>query len=219
MAIGTPKTAHSYAYESLRTQILTGDLKPGSPLIQANIAKELGVSMTPVREALRDLSTEGLVTLSPHRGATVTVLDLEDAKEIHRIRLKLEPDATRMAVEHLVPTQLDDAEVLYSQMSSTDDGQFAACNREFHTVLLSSAPSRRLRAILNSLLEAAALYVPLAVAHRVGPDPQLEHRRILDAYRSGNAEAAAEAVTAHIHSSISSLEWTAPDDRPTESST
>ncbi len=67
--VGTPKTAHAFAYESLRSRILSGELEPGSALVQANLAQELGISMTPVREALRNLASEGLVTMSAHRGA------------------------------------------------------------------------------------------------------------------------------------------------------
>jgi len=207
MAVSAPQTAHAYAYEALRSRILTGELRPGAPLIQASLAKELGVSMTPVREALRDLSTEGLVTLLPHKGTAVTLLDLADAKEIHTIRLKLEPDATRLAVDHVSLDVLNRAEALYSDMSETADHRWVVCNRDFHKLLLSPAPAPRLVGILNSLLEAAALYVPLAITHRVGPDPQLEHRAILDAYLRRDPEAAAQAVEAHIHSSIHSLEF------------
>jgi DNA-binding GntR family transcriptional regulator len=207
MTVAAPRTAHSYAYDALRDRILTGELAPGAPLIQASLAKDLGVSMTPVREALRDLATEGLVTLLPHKGAAVTTLDLADAKEIHHIRLKLEPDATRMAVDHVTLDVLNRAEQLYSELSETPDHRWVVCNRDFHKLLLSPAPAPRLVSILSSLLEAAALYVPLAVAHRVGPDPQLEHRAILDAYLRRDPEAAAAAVSAHIMSSIHSLEF------------
>lgn len=212
MTVAAPRTAHSYAYEALRSRILTGDLPPGAPLIQATLARDLGVSMTPVREALRDLATEGLVTLLAHKGAAVTSLNLADAKEIHNIRLKLEPDATRLAVDHVTLDVLNGAEELYSDMSETTDHRWVVCNRDFHKLLLSPAPAPRLVSILSSLLEAAALYVPLAITHRVGPDPQFEHRAILDAYLRRDPEAAAEAVAAHIKSSIHSLEFD-----PTES--
>src|SRR5262245_14143109 len=207
MTVAAPRTAHSYAYEALRNKILNGELSPGTPLIQANLAKDLGVSMTPVREALRDLATEGLVTLLPHKGAAVTTLDLEDAKEIHAIRLKLEPDATRLAVDNVTLDVLNRAEELYSALSETADHRWVVCNRDFHKLLISPAPAPRLVGILTSLLEAAALDVPLAITHRVGPDPQLEHRAILDAYLRRDAEAAAQAVEAHIRSSIHSLEF------------
>jgi DNA-binding GntR family transcriptional regulator len=207
MTVAAPRTAHAYAYEALRSRILTGELVPGAPLIQATLARDLGVSMTPVREALRDLATEGLVTLLPHKGAAVTSLNLADAKEIHNIRLKLEPDATRLAVDHVTLDVLNGAEELYSDMSETADHRWVVCNRDFHKLLLSPAPAPRLVSILSSLLEAAALYVPLAITHRVGPDPQFEHRAILDAYLRRDPEAAAEAVAAHIRSSIHSLEF------------
>jgi DNA-binding GntR family transcriptional regulator len=207
MTVAVPRTAHSYAYESLRNQILTGELAPGTPLVQANVARELGVSMTPVREALRDLATEGLVQLSPHRGATVTRLDVSDARDIYQIRLKLEPDATAMAVEALTDDVLERAEDLYQQLSEAAAGEWVALNREFHILLLSPTPSPRLRSILASLLEAAALYVGVAVAHRRGPTPQHEHREILDAYHRRDGAAAAAAVTTHIRSSIASLDW------------
>lgn len=207
MTVAAPRTAHSYAYEALRSRILTGELAPGTPLVQASLAKDLGVSMTPVREALRDLATEGLVTLLPHKGAAVTSLDLDDAKEIHTIRLKLEPDTTRLAVDHVTLDVLNRAEELYAHMSSPADHSWVVCNRDFHKLLLSPAPAPRLVSILSSLLEAAALYVPLAITHRVGPDPQLEHRAILDAYLRRDPEAAASAVATHIESSIHSLEF------------
>ena len=203
MTVAAPRTAHAYAYDALRSRILTGELVPGAPLIQATLARDLGVSMTPVREALRDLATEGLVTLLPHKGAAVTSLNLADAKEIHNIRLKLEPDATRLAVDHLT---LNGAEELYSDMSEPDH-RWVVCNRDFHKLLLSPAPAPRLVSILSSLLEAAALYVPLAITDRVGPDPHLEHRVPLDAYLRRDPAAAAQAVAAHIESSIHSLEF------------
>src|ERR1044071_8105183 len=132
MTVAAPRTAHAYAYEALRDKILTGELAPGAPLIQAGLAKDLGVSMTPVREALRDLPTEGLVTLLPHKGAAVISLDLADAKEIHTIRLQLEPDATRLAVDHVTLDVLNRAEELYSALSKTADHQWVVCNRDFH---------------------------------------------------------------------------------------
>lgn len=211
MTIQVPRTAHSYAYESLRTRILEGDVPPGTPLVQATLARELGVSMTPIREALRDLSKEGLVTLSPHRGAVVTALDVADAIEIHRIRLKLEPDATVTAVELATGEMLERAEGLYGQMSQAEAGEWVALNREFHILLLSPIPSQRLFGILSSLLEGAALYVGVAVAHRRGPAPQIEHREILDAYHARNGKAASRAVASHITSSIKSLEGTMED--------
>ncbi len=200
-----PRTAHSYAYETLREQILSGTLAPGAPLVQTTLADQLSISMTPIREALRDLATEGLVTQSPHRGAIVTVVDVADALEINEIRLKLEPAAAAEAVLVISDADLEIAEQLHARLLNATDEEFVALNREFHAHLLASTPSKRLRGILTSLLEVAALYVGVALSHRQGPAPQHEHREILDAYKSRNPEAAAEAVASHIRSSLRSL--------------
>jgi DNA-binding GntR family transcriptional regulator len=210
MPVATPTTAHSYAYQSLRAQILDGALVPGTPLIQATLARELGVSMTPIREALRDLATEGLVSLSPHRGATVTVLDMADAQEIHRIRLALEPEACAVACELISDEMLERAEEIFDSLSEASAGEWVALNRDFHIHLVSANPSARLRHILSSLLEAAALYVGVAMTHRRGPSPQEEHREILDAFHRRDPAAVATAVADHIRSSITSLDFQEP---------
>jgi DNA-binding GntR family transcriptional regulator len=206
VTVTTPRTAHSYAYESLRARILSGDLPPGTALIQANLAKDLGVSMTPVREALRNLATEGLVTMSTHRGATVTQLDLEDAKEIYRIRLQLEPSAVAMAVLEADSELLDRAEKLIDRMADAIGPEWIALNQEFHGLLVSPAKSPRLIGILRSLQEATTLYVGVAFSHRRAPAPEAEHRVILDAYRRRDSSAASAAVANHILSSLKSLE-------------
>ena len=206
MTVTSPRTAHSYAYESLRAKILSGELPPGTALIQANLAKDLGVSMTPVREALRNLATEGLVIMSTHRGATVTRLDIDDAKEIYRIRLQLEPSAVSMAVLRADSDLLDRAEKLIDRMAEASGAEWIALNQEFHGLLVSPADSPRLLNILRSLHEAVTLYVGVAMAHRRSPSPETEHRVILDAYRRRDPNAAAAAVAEHILSSLKSLE-------------
>jgi DNA-binding GntR family transcriptional regulator len=208
VTVSTPRTAHSYAYESLRTRILSGELPPGTALVQANLAKELGVSMTPVREALRNLATEGLVIMSTHRGATVTRLDIEDAKEIYRIRLQLEPGAIAMAVLEADNDLFDRAEELIDRMAEATGPQWIGLNQEFHQLLVSPANSPRLVGILRSLQEAATLYVGVALSPRRAPAPETEHRAILEAYRRRDTSAASAAVANHILSSLKSLEPT-----------
>jgi DNA-binding GntR family transcriptional regulator len=205
--IPTPRTAHTYAYEALRARILSGDLAPGSPLVQHNLAQELGVSMTPVREALRDLATEGLITISPHRGATVTQLDFTDASEVYRIRLLLEPTAAMLAVPDATTELLDRADVLIREMAAVTGPAWVSLNLEFHSLMLSPLKSPRLLSILRSLQEAGTLYVSVAIGQRVAmPTPESEHVAILDAYRRRDAAGAAAAVAEHLRSSLKALE-------------
>lgn len=208
MEIAVPQTAHSYAYLSLRAQILAGQLAPGAPLVQSALAQDLGVSMTPVREALRDLATEGLVTLVPHRGAVVTALDLEDALEIHRIRLALEPDALAAAVSMGTDDVLRQAHGMHQEMADAPAAQWVILNRDFHVLLLTTTPSRRLRSLLRSLLEAAVLYVGVSMPHRHGA-PHREHEDMLRAYEERDGDRARQLMHEHIASSIISLEGVA----------
>ena len=126
------RTAHEFVRESLRRAILRGDLTGGSRLIQGEVAATLNVSTTPVREALRDLATEGLITLDRHRGGTVRELDWDDMEEIGMVREALDPLAVRLFCERITDEQLREAESLWRQMekqkgeASTKDSQLHA---------------------------------------------------------------------------------------------
>src|SRR5688500_20338979 len=95
------QTAHEFVRETLRKAILRGDLPGGSRLVQADIAARLKVSTTPVREALRDLATEGMITLDPHRGGVVRELNWDDMQEIVMIRHALGPQINRLPIERI----------------------------------------------------------------------------------------------------------------------
>ena len=120
-ADGEWRTAHEFVRETLRQAILRGDLTGGSRLIQADLATQLRVSTTPVREALRDLATEGLITLDRHRGGVVRELNWDDMEEIRQIRQQLEPLAISMAVAGITDDQLAEAERLCDRMEDVDD--------------------------------------------------------------------------------------------------
>jgi DNA-binding GntR family transcriptional regulator len=164
-----------------------------------------------VREALRDLATEGLVTQSPHRGAVVTALNVTDAIEINEIRLKLEPDAIADAAGVFTPAALQRVEDLYTMLSTASAGEWIALNREFHMYLIAQTPSSRVRSILTSLAGFAALYVGVAISHRHGAEPQQEHRAILDAITRNDAPAVRSAVAQHLQHSLTSLREAADD--------
>ncbi len=110
------RTAHEFVRETLRKAILRGDLTGGSRLIQADLAARLEVSTTPVREALRDLATEGLITLDRHRGGVVRELNWDDMDEIRRIRDSLDPLSIDLAVQGMTDAQLEQAESLCAEM-------------------------------------------------------------------------------------------------------
>jgi DNA-binding GntR family transcriptional regulator len=203
------RTAHEFVRDTLRAQILNGSLDGGTRLVQADIAAQLRVSTTPVREALRDLATEGLIKLDAHRGATVLQLDLDDMRDIYELRELLEPLAMRRAAERLTDQQLEGAAALQERMDGERDPvAWVELNRQFHAVLVEAADSPRLAEILARLRDSAANYVGLSFTFR---PQQLEkgnhdHHRILDACRRRDPDGAADGIAEHMRSTWKALE-------------
>lgn len=118
---GGRRTAHEFVFESIRRAILRGDLTGGARLIQSDLADMLNVSTTPVREALRDLATEGLITLDRHRGGFVRELNWDDMDEIRLIRSRIEPLALGFTIERMSDEQLEAADRQRIAMSKERD--------------------------------------------------------------------------------------------------
>jgi len=212
-ASGEWRTAHEFVRETLRQAILRGDLTGGSRLIQADLASQLRVSTTPVREALRDLATEGLITLDRHRGGVVRELNWDDMAEIRRIRQALEPLAVTHAVAGITETQLAAADDLCNRMAVENDlANWVELNRRFHFLFHEATGARRLTAILKGLEEAAAVYV--AQAQRSHPEIRRRansaHRALIDACRRRDVDDAMAAMAGHVGMPI---EMTDPDER------
>ena len=186
-------TAHELVRSTLRSAILRGTLPGGTRLRQNDIATQLQVSTTPVREALRDLATEGLVDLDPHRGAVVHELGLVELREVYDLRRVLEPVAMRRAAASLRPETLARADELQRRMDTeTDLVAWVDLNRRFHATLLDDGDRPRLRGILRTLQDSAAPYVGLLLQNRArDPDEaNAEHRELLDALRAGDGDRA-----------------------------
>ncbi|MGH2540906.1 MAG: GntR family transcriptional regulator, partial [Actinomycetota bacterium] len=163
------RTAHEFVKDSLRRAILRGELSGGARLIQSELASTLNVSTTPVREALRDLATEGLITLDRHRGGVVRELNWSDMEEIRLIRQQLEPLAVRLGVEHITDDELSETDRLRQRMSKERDlGNWVELNTQFHLVFHESTRVARLASILKRFEESSAIYV--AQAQRWHPE-------------------------------------------------
>lgn len=204
------RTAHELVRETLRRAILRGTVTGGTRLVQAEIAEQLGVSTTPVREALRDLATEGLIDLDAHRGATVHRLDERELREIYWLRTLLEPEAMRRAAEALEAGALEHAEQVQRQMDDESDvGLWADLNREFHGTLVAGLQLPRLRSILQSLQDGAAPYVGLLLQQRVDAftaEANAEHSELLDALRDHDGDRAAAITKHHLAQTLESLQ-------------
>lgn len=196
------RTAHEYVRETIRGAILRGSIRGGERLVQADLARELGVSTTPVREALRDLATEGLIDLDAHRGAVVKQLRYEELVEIQFLTRLLEPEALRLAAaESGRNASLDRAgEVARQMLDETDVGRWVELNREYHELLVTPLDGTRLHGILEGLRAAAAPYIALALQQRgYRQDVANEHHlELVDAIREGDGARAAELARQHV---------------------
>jgi DNA-binding GntR family transcriptional regulator len=205
---GRARTAHEYAHEALRTAILNGTLSSGARLIQNDLAVELGVSTTPVREALRDLATEGLVVFDPNRGALVRRLDVAEVEEVYELRMALEPIMVRRVIEKVTDEQLARADALRLQMeASADMADWADLNRRYHAVFNEVEAGSRLATILGSLRDTATPYVRLSLGARPQQVPQAnsEHTELLRLFRARDVEAAVELTLQHLRATLTAI--------------
>jgi DNA-binding GntR family transcriptional regulator len=207
---GIPRrTAHEHVLEQLRVAILGGTLAPGTPLVLSELSGQLGVSRTPIREAIRDLAAEGLVDFDSYRSSIVHAPTLAEAQEIYGLRLVLEPLAVRRAVDRISEDQIARARTLHETMLRTSDlGAWVQFNRDFHATLLDPADSPRLLAIVASLRNAATIQVSLSIRAHVSQldDANEEHQLILDAYGQRDAELAVELTCKHLRSTLEIIE-------------
>jgi DNA-binding GntR family transcriptional regulator len=203
------RTAHEFVRDTLRGQILNGTLDGGARLVQADIAARLQVSTTPVREALRDLATEGLIRLDAHRGATVVALNLEDLREVYELRKTLEPVAMRWAAARITDEELQRAAALQQRMDvERDVATWVTLNSEFHAVLGDAARSPRMSGMLKRLRDSSSPYVGLSFTFRPQQleDGNADHHRLLEALRRRDGEAAAVGIVAHLEATLSAIE-------------
>jgi DNA-binding GntR family transcriptional regulator len=191
---------------AIKHAILTGELRPGDSLVETDLAGLLGVSKTPVREALKTLAGAGLVTMSPYKGATVRAVDDELVRSIYDLRLLLEPEAVRRAVR-------GGGEWAAAQRALRTAGHTAGAaerslaNRDFHRALYGGCGNALLTGVLDGLRDQTALVSAAAWQRRPTwqgtPSWQAEaaeHESILAAAVAGDADTAAQRLTDHIQS-------------------
>lgn len=204
------QTVATLVLEALRERILRGEYPEGSPLRQDALATELGVSRIPIREALRQLEAEGLVTLSPHQGATVSSLSIGEVRELFEVRALIEADLLRRAIPLLTLEDLDRAEeILHRYQVAFDAGDVAVwgdLNWQLHSVLLTPADRPLTMGLLESLQNQSDRYIRLQLSQT---SAQLrandEHRAIVDAIRAGEADRACALLAAHVNDAGHSL--------------
>lgn len=204
---------------AVREAILSGNLRPGETLIERQLAQMLGVSKTPVREALIALTSSGLVVSSPNRGVSVRELTAADVKEIYEVRLLLEPWAVGRTAERgskdtveRVRAALSETQALLTddssdQLDGTHSRQLSLANRAFHRELYSGCGNRLIVRRLDELQDLTALST-LSVLWKQWPTwraEYAEHCSIFQMIESGDHESAERLVREHIQNSVTRL--------------
>lgn len=196
----------SRVFQRLRDDILQGKYREHDELREITLGKELGVSRTPVREALRQLELEGLVTIIPNKGAYVTGITPKDVRDIYAIRSTLEGLCARWATENITGEQLNDLEevLMLSEFRMKRDGaenaqQISMLDEKFHSILYQACGSR----ILGKLLSDFHKYVQTARVSSVVSEERArksirEHRQILRAIQEKDADSAEQLANEHI---------------------
>jgi DNA-binding GntR family transcriptional regulator len=190
------------AHQALHQAILRGELAPGAPLFEAAIAREMGVSRGPVREALRLLERSGLVVHEPNRGYRVASFTKEDLRELAAIRVALEGLSLRKAIENPQTAQRL-GEILTRMRDAQRKGDRARTvelDRQFHETIVLLSGQKRLHAVWSGLRDQ----IQLAVAEISHSYPSLagrapSHDPLLEAIRHGDVDLALKALEAHIY--------------------
>lgn len=197
-------------FQQLKNSILAGEFENGAELREIALSKKLGVSRTPIREALRQLEQEGLVEIYPNRGAYVKGITYKDVEDIFRIRARLEGLCAEMAVSSITQEQLDklDEIILLSKFyeKKKDMEHLLKMDSQFHEVLFESCGSK----MLEHQLKDYHQYVQKARLRSLKRQERakkstMEHEEILDAIKARDAQKADELATRHILNAIANI--------------
>ncbi len=196
--------------ETLREAIVNGTLNPGERLMEIQLAEELGVSRTPVREAIRKLELEGFVVMIPRRGTYVADLSIKDINEVFEIRTALDVLAAGLAVERITEDELEQLERLLveiGELIETDDtDRIVEVDSQFHDVLYRASRNDRLVGIINNLREQFTRFRSISIQYpgRMVKSVE-EHRRLVEAIASRDTELAQQIAREHMENSEQTL--------------
>ncbi len=203
LPIERTKSLKEKTYDILKELILTGRLEQGKLHNEMKLAKELGVSRTPVREALFELRKEGMVDFVPNKGILIREITVKQVKEIFEIRQIIETYVTQAIAHRLTPADLKKLDAIIKKQEKlalrNDNEAFIEMDRKFHLLLASSMDNRRLALILENLRDQIHCMGVYAIkkAERIG-QTLTEHIEILEALREGKAKKAQKAMAQHL---------------------
>lgn len=199
-----PLSKEDFAYERLREAVLSGELVAGETLVQTEIARRLGVSVIPVRTAVRRLMVEGLVTQERHRPPQVAKLAVKELEEALIIRSHLEILAVREAIPRVTPAQLATIKALLHELDAAiqqgDMPRFGILNKRFHLAVYDACPYRLLVQMITDLWGKTDRYrsrTMFSMVPHLAEQSQADHRRLFEFIEKGAIEEAARLTDEH----------------------
>ena len=198
------KPLRDIVFSALREGILSGELKPGERLMEVQLAEEMGVSRTPVREAIRKLELEGLVVMIPRKGAYVAGLTLKDVADVFEIRGSLEGLAAGLASERITDEEIEELENLLKELQvAVKEGDLDTTikkDADFHQVLFNATRNERLAQMVNNLKEHIDRFRIQSFTNPARMKSVLdEHQKIVDAIKERDADSAEKLAKDHIY--------------------
>ena len=201
----TPRALYEEVAEQLRQRIFRRELEPGSWIDELKIAEEFGISRTPLREALKVLAAEGLVTMKVRRGAYVTEMSEKDLRDVYHLLSLLESDAAGVVAERATPEQQQTLRDLHAELESAAGNReaFFSVNERFHMALLDMADNRWRSQMVADLRKVMKLnrHNSLFKQGRI-EDSLAEHGAIMAALRARDAAAATQTMQAHFRNGL-----------------
>lgn len=190
-------------FQTLRKAILTGDLKPGERLMEIHLAEKIGVSRTPIREAIRKLELEGLVTNIPRKGAMVAEISVKGLKDVLEVRRALDSFCAELACERITEEEKEDLKAAFEAFidatKTKDATVIARADVSFHDIIIGATGNERLVALINNLAEQMYRYRFEYIKDESGHDRLIEeHKNLMEAIISGNVDGARNAAREHI---------------------
>jgi DNA-binding GntR family transcriptional regulator len=204
-----PKALYQQVAERLREQIFSGELAAGSWVDELKVAAAYGISRTPLREALKVLAVEGLVTMKVRRGAYVTDVSQEDVRQVYRLLGLLESDAAAWVAQHATPAELNRLSALHEQLEASvaQREAFFRLNEQFHLALLEIEGNRWRQQIVADLRKVMKLnrHHSLFKAGRL-EESLAEHRELMHALEQRQAEAARACMSRHFEHGLAATQ-------------
>ncbi|MGB6369743.1 MAG: GntR family transcriptional regulator [Atribacterota bacterium] len=197
-------------YRILKKEIIKGSFKPGDKVLEGRIAEQMGISRTPVREAIRELAAEGFVTLSPNQGVVVRSVSAESIREVLQIHSVLEGLAARLSCEVINEEDLKELENYVNKMeklaNKKDSSAYSEVDLKFHELIVNICRNKRLIQMRKNISDQAQRYriSSLSIPRRL-KESLKEHQKILDAFKVKDPKKADSMSQKHIQNALKNI--------------